>query len=171
MLVELQAEELRARVDLVAMHSGCERRLLELLAHRLGLETVEPGRPDEAARVDEARQLVAREEDLLQLCVSRQREVLGVREDGVDQLFRVALLAEDGCSVLRMLVERGVHLVVEVVEERRRAPEVLVLAVEPCVEADGRLDCERMAQQRFACRVLRERLPRLPAGRPHGAVR
>ncbi len=63
----------------------------------------------------EARELVAREEHLLQLRVAGQLEVLGVREDGLDQLLRVAQLAEDRRSVLWMLVERGMDLVVEVV--------------------------------------------------------
>ena len=120
--------------------------------------------------MDEPGQLVTREQDLLELRVPRHREVLGVREDRLDQLLRVALLAQDRRAVLRMLVERGVDLVVEVVEERRRAPELLVLAVEPGVEADGRLDRERVPQERLARRVLREGLPRLLAGRPHGAV-
>ncbi len=129
-----------------------------------------PGRTHEPARMHEAGQLVAREQHLLELRVARHREVLGMREDGLDQLLRVALLAQDRRAVLRMLVERGMDLVVEVVEEGGRAPELLVLAVEPCVGADGRLDGERVPQQRLALRVLRERLPRLLTGRPHGAV-
>ena len=96
--------------------------------------------------------------------------MLGVREDRLDQLLRIPLLAKDRRAVLRMLVERRVDLVVEVVEERRRAPELLVLAVEPRIEADGRLDGERVPEERLARRVSRERLPRLLAGRPHGAV-
>ncbi len=91
-------------------------------------------------------------------------------EDRLDQLLRVALFTQDRRAVLRMLVERGVDLVVEVVEECRRAPELLVLAVEACIEADGGLDGESMAQQCLARRVARERLPRLLAGRLHGAV-
>ena len=170
MLVELEPEELRARVDLVAVHARGERRLLELLLHRLRLEPLEAGRADEPARVHEPRQLVAREEHLLELRVARHREMLGVREHRLDELLRVPLLAQDRRAVLRMLVERGMDLVVEVVEERRRAPELLVLAVQPRVEADGSLDGERVPEERLARRVARERLPRLLAARPHGAV-
>ena len=72
-------------------------------------------------------ELVAREQRLLERRVARQREVLGVREDRLDHLLGVALLAQDRRAVLRMLVERGVDLVVEVVEQRRAAPELLVL--------------------------------------------
>ena len=45
-----------------------------------------------------------------------------MREDRLDQLLGIALLAQDRRAVLRMLVERGVDLVVEVVQERRGAP-------------------------------------------------
>jgi hypothetical protein len=85
--------------------------------------------------------------------------VLGVREHGVDHLFGIALLAQDRRSVLRMLVERRMHLVVEVVEEADCAPELLVLAELTRVPAHARLDAERVTEQRLALRVLRERLP------------
>ena len=170
MLVERELQQLGAGVDLVAVHAGCEGRLLQLLLHGLRLEPVEPGRPDEPARVDEAGQLVAREEHLLELRVPRHREVLGVGEDRVDQLVRIPLLAQDRRAVLRMLVERRVDLVVEVVEQGGRAPELLVLAVEACVGPDRGLDRERVPEERLARRVARQRLPRLLTARPHGAV-
>src|SRR6476469_9147696 len=66
-----------------------------------------------------------------------------------------------------MLVERRVHLVVEVVQERRHAPELLVLAELPRVRGRGRLDGERVPQQRLALRVARERLPGTFASRLH----
>ncbi len=53
--VEVELEQLRAHHDLVPVDSGRERRLLQLLLHRFGLEPVEAGGPDEPARVDEAR--------------------------------------------------------------------------------------------------------------------
>ena len=126
-LVELEPEELRARVHLVAMDARGERRLLQLLLHGLRLQAVEPGRTHESARMHEARELVAREQHLLELRIAGHREMLGMREDGLDQLLGVALLAQDRRAVLRMLVERGVDLVVEVVQEGGRAPELLVL--------------------------------------------
>jgi UDP-N-acetylglucosamine 1-carboxyvinyltransferase len=112
----------------------------------------------------EARQLVAREERLLQRRVAGQREVLGVGEDGVDDFLWIALLAEDRCTVLRVLVERRVHLVIEVVEERRNAPELFVAAELARVRSSRRLDSERVPKQRFALCVLRERLPGFVAG-------
>ena len=168
-LVELQPDQLRARVDLVAVHAGREGRLLELLPHRLRLEAFETGRPHEPARVDEAGQLVTGEERLLELRLARQLEVLRVRQHRPDHDLRVALLAEDRRSVLRMLVERGVNLVVEVVEQRDTAPQLLVLARAPRVSAHRRLDRERMAEERLALRVAGQRRPGPVAGDLHGA--
>ena len=79
-LVELEPEQLGARVDLVAVDAGGERRLLQLLPHRLRLEAVETGRAHEPAGVDETRELVAGEQHLLEPRVARHGEVLGVRE-------------------------------------------------------------------------------------------
>ena len=79
----------------------------------------------------------------------------------------VALVAQDRRPVLGVLVERRVHLVVEVVQERGDAPELLVLAEARGVRRRRRLDGERVAQERFALRVLRERLPGLFASRSH----
>ena len=171
MVVELDAQLLGALVDVLAVHAGGERRLLQLLPHRLRLEPVEPGRADERARVHEAGELVAGEQHLLQRRVARQPQMLGVGEHRLDDLLRIALLAEDRSAVLRMLVERGVDLVVEVVEQRRDAPELLVPVEPRRVRGGGGLDRERVPQQRFALRVLRERLPGLFAGRSHDPAR
>src|SRR5207302_2226419 len=127
-VVELDAELLRAAVDLVPVHAGRERRLLQLLPHRLRLEALEAGRPYEGARMDEAGELVAGEERLLERRVARHGEVLGVREHGLDDVLGPALLAEDRRTVLRMLIEGGVDLVVEVVQEGDDRPALLVLA-------------------------------------------
>jgi hypothetical protein len=115
--------------------------------------------------VDEAGQLVAGEERPLQGRVARQLQVLGVGEDGDDDLLRPALLAEDGRAVLRVLVERGVDLVVEVVEERGGAPELLVLAVLAGVEADARLDREGVAAERLGSGSPRRGRGSRPSGR------
>ena len=64
-----------------------------------------------------------------------------------------------------MLLERGVDLPVEVVQQRRHAPELLVLAELPRVRAYGRFDRERMAAQRLAVRIAGEGLPGALASR------
>ena len=167
MLVELDAEALGAGIDLVPVHTRRERGLLQLLLHRLRLEAVEPGRPDEPASVDEARQLVAREQRPLQQRVAWQREVLRVRQHRLDHLLWIPLLAEDRGAVLRMLVERRMQLVVEVVEQGDDAPALLVLAEMPRVPARRRLDGEGVPEERLALRVPRQRLPGLLACRLH----
>ena len=107
----------------------------------------------------EAGDLVTREECLLQRGVPLRLQMLSVREDCLDHLLRIALLAEDRRAVLRVLVERGVDLVVEVVEERNDAPQLLVLSEPARVRARGGLDGERMPEQRLALGVPRQRLP------------
>src|SRR5579884_1854166 len=133
--------------------------MLQLLPHRLRLQTLEPGRAHEAAGVHEARELVAGEERLLERRVARQAEVVRVREHRLDDLLGVALLAQDRRAVLGVLVERRVYLVVEVVQERRHPPQLLVLAEAARVRRGGRLDRERVAQQRLAGGVAGQRLP------------
>src|SRR3954464_3801972 len=90
-----------------------------------------------------------------------------MRQDALDDDLRVALLAQERRAVLRMLVERGVHLVVEVVQERGNAPELFVLAELPRVGGGRGLDGERVAQQRLARRVARECPPGASASRVH----
>jgi hypothetical protein len=119
--------------------------------------------------MDEAGELVTREQGFLQHRVSFNRQMLGMREDGLDQLLGVALLAEDRRAILRMLVERGVHLVVEVVEECRGAPVLLVLAEMPRVPGHRGLDRQGMAAERLALRIARERLPRALSSHIHRA--
>ena len=76
--------------------------------------------------------------------------MLGVGEHRLDHLVGIALLAEDRRAVLRVLVERGMDLVVEVVQEGDDPPELLVLAEVPRVPRRRGLDRERMTQQRLA---------------------
>ncbi len=66
-------------------------------------------------------------------------------EHRLDHDLGVAEVAQDRCAVLRVLVERGVDLVVEVVQQSRHAPQLLVLAELPGVERRRRLDRERVA--------------------------
>src|SRR5215207_6383956 len=168
-LVEVDAEELRTFIDLVAVHARRERRLLQLLLDRPRRQRLDPVRPDEAARVDEARQLVAGEERSFEIRVPWHRQVLGVGEHRLDQLLRVTLLAEDLSPVLRVLVERRVDLVIEVVQKRRRAPELLVAAELPCIGPHGGLDGEGVPQERLAFRVTSEGVPGLFASDFHVA--
>ena len=94
--------------------------------------------------------------------------MLGVRQHGFDYLLRIALLAEDLRTVLRMLVERGMELVVEVVQQRDGAPELLVLAEAARIGARTGLDREGVPPQRLALRVPRQGLPGPVACDVHG---
>ncbi len=109
--------------------------------------------------MDEPGELVAGEERLLQRRVAGHGEMLGVREDPLDHDLRIALLAQDRRAVLRMLVERRMDLVVEVVEQRGDAPQLLVLAEFPRIRTHRGLDGERVAKERFALRVTSQRVP------------
>ena len=147
MLVELEAEQLGSSVDLVPMDAGGERRLLQLLAHRLRLQPLEAGWPDEAAGENEPGELVAREQRPHQRGVAGNCEMLGVGQNRLDDHLGVALLAQDRGTVLRVLVECGVDLVVEVVEEGRAAPQLLVLAERARIPARRRFHRKRMTQK------------------------
>src|SRR5437899_2551882 len=61
------------------------------------------------------------------------------------------------------------HLVVEVVQQRRDTPELLLLAELPRVPRCRGLHGERMAQERLALRVAGQCVPGLFAGRVHAA--
>ena len=161
MLVEVDAQLFRAPGHLLAVDAGRERRLLELLPHGPRLEGGDAVRTHEPAGVDEAAELVAGEERLLELCVPGQMEMLRVREDGLDDLLGVPLLPQDRCAVLRVLVERRVHLVVEIVEKSRHSPELLVLPEVACVSANGGLDREGMTPKRLARGMAGQRVPGL----------
>ena len=69
------------------------------------------------------------------------------------------MLAQHRRAVLRVLVERGVALVVEVVQQRHVAPRLLVLAALAGVGAHRRLDRERVPEQRLALRPLGQKRP------------
>jgi UDP-N-acetylglucosamine 1-carboxyvinyltransferase len=118
--------------------------------------------------MDEPGELIAGEERPLERRIARHLEMLGVRQHGLDHLLRIAELAQDRRAVLRVLVERGVDLVVEVVEQRGHPPELLVLAEAPRIGRRRGLDRERMPQKRLVLRVLGEGRPGLFACRVQG---
>ncbi len=108
----------------------------------------------------EAGQLVAGEEHALEVALARGDvlQVVRVREHRAHEPLRVAELAQVRRAVLRVLVERRVALVVEVVQQRDVAPGVLVLAALARIGAHGGLDRVGVAPQRLALRpALQER--------------
>ena len=152
---ELHADQLEALAHVVAVDAGGERLLLQLLLHRRRLQRRDAVRPHEPAGVDEAGQLVAGEQRLLERRRALQVEVVRVRQDGAHEPLRIPALEQHRPAVLRVLVERRMHLVVEIVQQRDVAPGRLVLAVQARVVPHRGLDGERVPQQRLALRELR----------------
>src|ERR1044072_3619732 len=73
-LVEVDAQLLGALAHLVAVYARRERGLLELLLDRLRGHALDPGRPDQGARADEAGQLVDRVKGLGHVRLARHAE-------------------------------------------------------------------------------------------------
>jgi hypothetical protein len=97
-----------------------------------------------------------------------------VREDGADDFLGVAALAEDFCAFGGMLLVGRVFavrpaLVVEVMQQRRDAPELFVSAGFAGVGADAGFDGEHVFAQAFGSGVFAEKFPGVIACR-HAAL-
>ena len=98
--------------------------------------------------------------------LARHPEVGRVPGDRVDQLRRVAALLEQRQRHPRVAgLQVRVLLVVEVVEDAGRRPELLVLAVAPGVGDHRRFDPEHVPPQRLGLGPLAEELPGFVAAR------
>ena len=119
-----------ALAQVVARHAARERLVLHALDHRRRFEVEHAlRRPHQRRGGDEPGHLVAGEERLLERALPRHARVAGVREDRAraptpGSRRRVQLLA----APERVIVERGIALVVDVVQQRHDAPRGLVLA-------------------------------------------
>src|SRR5581483_8190051 len=164
-LVERKPQELGARDEVLALDAARERLVLHPLLHRARLEIEHAlARPHERRRGDEAGELVAREQRLLQQAVARHAgDLLRVRQDRPDRPLGIPLLAQDRGALVRVIAERRPAFVVEVVEQRRDAPFLFVLAELARVAADRRLHGERVLQQALALRVLVQQRPGIVA--------
>jgi hypothetical protein len=159
-LVLLDAELLDAPADLLAIDLRGEGGLLQLLANRLRPKPLDPGGPDPRARRDEAGQLIDREERLGQPGRARNVQVLGVAGDGFHEVLGVAPVAELDERHPRVPGLRvGVALVVEVVNQPRDPPELLVLVVAPRVGAHRGLDPQHVLSQRLGGDPLANQVP------------
>ena len=118
----------------------------------LGSSVERPSGPHERARMHEAGELVACEQDVLEVGLSRRDvlQVVGVRQDRADEPLRVAGVPQVRGTVLGMLVEGRVPLVVEVVQQGHAAPRVLVGAAPAGVCANRGLDRVGVTAQRLA---------------------
>ena len=78
-------------------------------------------------------------------------------QDGLDDLLRIAFLAQHGGAHERMLVKRRVLLVVHVVEQARQAPLFDILIKFLSIIFHGRLDGIGVAAQALGLRPFVEK--------------
>ena len=105
-LVEGDAQLVGGALELLAVDRGGERRLLELLAHRLGREAVDPLRAHHRAGDDEAAELVDGVERALHRRFARDAEIVGVGGDRADHLRRRVAALELGHDRARVAGRR-----------------------------------------------------------------
>ena len=127
-------------------------------------------RADVRDRDDEAGHLVAGVDDLGEQARARHAGVVAVAEDRLHDVVAIALAPELVRATERMV--RRVALVVEVVQEARRAPDLELVAGDPvpvlAVPGDRGLDRQAVAAQRVGLRPLAQEVPGVVARR-HGA--
>src|SRR2546426_8829492 len=112
-LVEVDAQLLRAPIDVLAIDRAREGLVLELLPDRARLETGNDApRADEGAGRDEARELVARVEAPLEERDAWIAGVVGMGQDGSHDLGRPSSREQDLGALHGMLGGRRMHLVV-----------------------------------------------------------
>jgi hypothetical protein len=171
-LTLVDAEILDRSLDLPAVHLGRERGLLQLLAHRLGLHPLDPGGTDQRARRDEPGQLVDREQGLRHPGLTWNLEELRVPGHRVDHFLRVPALPQLLQRDPRVpRVEVGIPLVVEIVDDARDRPQLLVLAVLARVGPHRRLHAQGVLAKRVGLGPLAEQLPGVVASRfSHGPL-
>src|SRR6202012_2417576 len=166
----------RAVEDIVAVDAAGEGFVFELFADAGGFDIVDRFAGfDEGAGGEEAGELVAGEENFVQMREARGAGVLGVAEDGVTDLRRPATLFEDADADVGMLLRGGVAFVVEVVQQAGGSVELnalrSVIADEAeaqdlllTVGADAAFDGEGVLEQAGALGELVEERPRGFAG-------
>jgi hypothetical protein len=77
-------------------------------------------------------------------------QIIGVRLDGVNDVVRIASLFENRGPFERMVGGIGPTLIIEIVQQPRRPPFLLILAELPRIRPDGRLDRQHVLDQAVA---------------------
>lgn len=133
-VVERDAEFLSAVVDVVATDAARERFIFELFLHGRGFHLVDAlGGFDERASGEEAGELVAGKEGVVERRNACHAGVAGVAEDCVNDFFGVSALAENlrafkGVLFRRVMFRVGPAFVVEIVKQAGQAPGVFIAA-------------------------------------------
>src|SRR5207244_12827634 len=84
---------------------------------------------------------------------------IGMREDRAGDPLGISDRFEDIDAAKRMVFAIRMFLVIEVMDERDKAPRLLILAPHPRVAANRGFDCDQMTPQAFALDVVRDQRP------------
>ncbi len=173
MRVEVDAEFGCALNHIVAIDAAGERLVLHFFAHTGDLNIGDGlGGLDQCARGEEAGELIARKQRLVEMGYTRHTGVLRVAENRGARLLRPAETLQFAHADEGMLFWRGVAFVVEVVEQRRGGVEVEkfcpLLASETeavgfrcAARSDTDFDGDGMLAQALALCPLSKQLPGL----------
>jgi hypothetical protein len=116
--------------------------------------------PHVRAGRNEPGQLVAGEQRLVELRLARHAHEVGMGEHRVDDLVGILTLAQLLDAMPRVArLEVRIALVVEVVDEARDSPQLLVAAEAARVRTDGRLDGEHVLSERVGLGPLAHEPP------------
>ena len=163
--VQLETQQNRAFSDVGAVDRPGEPLVFHFLLHRLRFDFSDLfRRPDERDRRDESRQFVDGKKRFFHQGVPGDPRMVRVREDRPDEHLVVAPLPQDLRAAHRVVVRRGIALVIEVVEQPRDAPERLVFVETARVPPHRRLHRQGVFDQIFALRVFRQEGIRLVPG-------
>ena len=168
---ERDAEFFGAFADVFARDAAGEGFILQALFHRIDFQIENTfRRADVTAGGEKAGEFIAGKERVLERRLARDTGIVRMRENGADNFFGVAQLAEDLCAFGGMLLVCGVGVVgpafvVEIVEQGGEAPEFFVGAVLAGVGADAGFDGEHVFAQAFGLGVFAEKFPGVVAGR------
>src|SRR6266481_6271707 len=118
-------------------------------------------RPHQRARYQKATQLISRKQRLRHVSVARYAGVSGVSQDRSDDSIRIAATTQNVRAGKWMLIGRGKHLVIEVMQQPDQSPLVDISvgsAVTWCARAHRRLDRHRMLPQALAFGVFTQQV-------------
>jgi len=152
-LFERDAELLRAFADVLAADAFGEGFVFQAALHGVHLEIEDAlRRADVSARGEEAGELVASEQRVLERRLARDAGIVRVREDRANNFFGVAALAQNfrafrGMSRVGGMFVVGPALVIEVMEQRRDAPNLFISALLACVCTDAGFDGQHVLAQ------------------------
>src|SRR5205823_14303329 len=108
---ERDAELFCTFANVFARDTLCEEFVLHAALYGIDFEIEDTlRRADVRAGGEEARQLIAREERVLEGGLAGHVAIIGMGENGANNFFRVVLLAQDLCAFRRMALVGGVLL-------------------------------------------------------------